>query len=275
MGRLIVVGSLNIDTVLAVAHHPAPGETVLSHNSQTSWGGKGANQAVAAARASKSAGSLAQVLLIGRVGDDDEGRGYRAHLEALGVDVSGLRSTPGARTGSAVVVVSETGENTVIVSAGANAFLGVDDLPPVDGLYPDDVIVVTLEVPLPVVVRVSEQAAASGARFVLNLSPVVELPDVVVRRANPIVVNEGEAKQLAARYEALDSVLITRGAEGSEWQGRVVSARRDIEVIDTTGAGDAYCGTLALRLALGDEPGAAMAAATAAAASAVGRSGAQ
>ena len=280
MGRLVVVGSLNVDSVIAVQRHPAPGETVLGGDAQTFWGGKGANQAVAAARAarasrSSAAGSAAGVVFVGRVGADAPGRAYRERLAELGVDVAPLVETPGAPTGSAVIAVSAAGENTIIVSSGANARLGVDDLGALERLTPDDVVVITLEVPLDVVTRASELAEQAGARFVLNLSPVVDLPAEVVRRAEPVVVNEHEAVELATRYDGLTSVLVTRGSDGSEWNGVFVPSTSGIDVVDTTGAGDAYCGTLAYALARGDGAEAAMRAATAAAADVVGRAGAQ
>ena len=280
MGRLVVVGSLNVDSVIAVQRHPAPGETVLGGDAQTFWGGKGANQAVAAARAarasrSSAAGSAAGVVFVGRVGADAPGRAYRERLAELGVDVAPLVETPGVPTGSAVIAVSAAGENTIIVSSGANARLGVDDLGALEQLTPDDVVVITLEVPLDVVTRASELAERAGARFVLNLSPVVDLPAEVVRRAEPVVVNEHEAVELAARYDGLTSVLVTRGSDGSEWNGVFVPSASGIDVVDTTGAGDAYCGTLAYALARGDGAEEAMRAATAAAADVVGRAGAQ
>lgn len=280
MGRLVVVGSLNVDSVIAVQRHPAPGETVLGGDAQTFWGGKGANQAVAAARAarasrSSAAGPAAGVVFVGRVGADAPGRAYRERLAELGVDVAPLVETPGVPTGSAVIAVSAAGENTIIVSSGANARLGVDDLGALERLTPDDVLVITLEVPLDVVTRASELAEQAGARFVLNLSPVVDLPAEVVRRAEPVVVNEHEAVELAARYDGLTSVLVTRGSDGSEWNGVFVPSASGIDVVDTTGAGDAYCGTLAYALARGDGAEEAMRAATAAAADVVGRAGAQ
>jgi len=311
VGRLVVVGSLNVDSVIAVERHPAPGETVLGGDAQTFWGGKGANQAVAAARAARASvgvgssadaglsdgagaagangssrasdvpnaasvpGSAAGVVFVGRVGADAPGRAYRERLAELGVDVAPLVETPGVPTGSAVIAVSAVGENTIIVSSGANARLGVDDLGALEQLTPDDVVVITLEVPLDVVTRASELAEQAGARFVLNLSPVVDLPAEVVRRAEPVVVNEHEAVELAARYDGLTSVLVTRGSDGSEWNGVFVPSASGIDVVDTTGAGDAYCGTLAYALARGDGAEEAMRAATAAAADVVGRAGAQ
>ncbi|HEV7951631.1 MAG TPA: ribokinase [Glaciihabitans sp.] len=272
MGRLFVIGSLNIDSVISVERHPAPGETVLGGDAAKAWGGKGANQAVAAART--SAGST-EVIFVGRVGDDTHGHAYRERLSGMDIDVSALQATQGTPTGEAVIVVSLDGENTIVVSSGANARLAVDDLPDESQLSPADVLLLTLEVPAPVVVRAAELATASGARFVLNVSPFLDVPDRAILQADPIVVNEHENEQLERRYGVLPSVLVTRGAAGSKWKDHVVPAIASISVVDTTGAGDAYCGALAVRLAAGDDEYAAMQVATAAAADVVGRAGAQ
>jgi ribokinase len=272
VGRLFVIGSLNIDSVIPVERHPLPGETVLGGDARKAWGGKGANQAVTAARV--SAGST-DVVFVGRVGNDADGHSYRTRLADCGIDITGLRLTPDAPSGSAVIVVSGDGENTIVVSSGANARLTAADLPPAEALCPDDVVLLTLEVPVPVVEHAAELAAATGARFVLNFSPVLDLPEAVIARADPIVVNEHEAEHLTARYGALPSVLVTRGGAGSDWAGHSVPALPGVVVVDTTGAGDAYCGALAVRLAAGDDRNAAMQAATTAAAEVVGRAGAQ
>ncbi|WP_271985410.1 PfkB family carbohydrate kinase [Pseudoclavibacter terrae] len=272
-----MVGSLNVDTIVTVDRHPLPGETLLGSSLQTLRGGKGGNQAIAAARANASATSQVSVAFVGRVGDDAAGRGYIEHLASAGVDVSGLRCTPGEHTGSAIVIVNEAGENSIVVSSGANALLGsaVGDLVSLDSLERDDVVALSMEVPLAVVVQAAALTTAVGARLVLNLSPVAEVPEEVVRAADPVIVNEGEAAQLAERFPELPSVLVTRGAAGSEWNGVHVAALQNLRIVDTTGAGDAYCGTLALRLAVGDDALAAMSAATAAAGEVVGRAGAQ
>jgi ribokinase len=272
VGRLFVIGSLNVDTVIPVERHPMPGETVLGGDAQKAWGGKGANQAIAAAR---SRTGSTDVVFVGRVGDDADGHAYRDRLAVLGIDVTGLRTTPAAPTGSAVIMVSNDGENLIVVSSGANARLTTADLPDADSLARDDVLLLTLEVPLEVVERAAELASAAGARFVLNLSPFLELTEAIVAQADPLVANEHEAEQIAARYGPLPSVLVTRGAAGSEWNGDQVPALAGVTVVDTTGAGDAYCGALAVRLAAGDGQAAAMQAATVAAAGVVGRAGAQ
>lgn len=133
----------------------------------------------------------------------------------------------------------------------------------------------TLEVPTPVIGHAARRSAESGARFVLNFSPVIDLPRDVVEAADPVVVNEHEAVELNRRFGSLGSVLITRGSDGSEWGGVFVPALPDLDVMDTTGAGDAYCGALAGELAMEATRAEAMRVATRAAADVVQRPGAQ
>jgi ribokinase len=266
MGRVVVLGSLNRDLVVSVARHPAPGETVLGGALSATFGGKGANQAVAAAAAG------AATSLVGRVGDDDAGRAYLTRLAVRGVDAAGVTADPDAATGHAIVAVDAAGENAIIVSPGANADVGDAELRALAGLGPGDVLLLQLEVALAVVAAAARAAASAGARVVLNLAPYADLPADVLALADPVVVNEHENALLADRPASL---LVTLGARGSRWGDLEVPAAPVAEVVDTTGAGDAYCGTLAARLALGDGRGTAMRAASAAAAATVARRGAQ
>jgi ribokinase len=275
MGRVVVLGSLNLDLVVAVPRHPAPGETVLGGPLRRAFGGKGANQAVAAAAAG------AVTALVGRVGDDDAGRAYLARLRGLGVDAGRVTADPGAATGHAIVVVDAGGENSIVVSPGANAGVGDADAAAAAGeLGPGDVLALQLEVAVDVVAAAARAAAARGARVVLNLAPYADVPADVLALADPVVVNEHEHGLLRGsaahdRRRGPPSLLVTSGAAGSRWGDLRVAAVPVTDVVDTTGAGDAYCGTLAARLALGDEPATAMAAASAAAAESVTRVGAQ
>ena len=277
MGRVVVLGSLNQDLHLDVARHPGPGETVTSGDLDRRFGGKGANQALAAARAG------AHVLVVGRVGDDEPGRAYRERLEGLGVDVSRLRTDADAPTGTAVVVTDAEGENTIVVAPGANGRVGEEDLDALDDLGPDDVLLTLLEVPPDVVAAAARLAAGRGARVVVNLAPYAPLPADVLASCDPVVVNEHEHALLldglagetggAGAAEPV-SLLVTTGAGGSRWGDEHVPAE-PADVVDTTGAGDAYCGALAAALCSGAERRAAMVAATAAAAACVGHPGAQ
>ncbi len=270
MGRVLVLGSVNVDLVTRVRRHPRPGETVLGEGLRRLAGGKGANQAVAAAAAG------AEVALAGCVGDDAAGRDTRERLRARGVATSALRTVPGP-TGQAWVAVDDEGENTIVVVPGANASLGRPELDPAAALGPGDVLLAQLEVPLDVVGEAVRRAAAAGARVVLNLAPYAPLPPDVLALADPAVTNEHEALQLADSGAVPGSVLVTFGAGGAAWDGRprtgpVVEVD---EVRDTTGAGDAFCGALAAALARGEGREAALDAALAAGAASVRRDGAQ
>jgi len=269
VGSVLVLGSLNLDLVVSVPRHPAPGETVLGGPLRRAFGGKGANQAVAAAAAG------APTALAGRVGDDDAGRAYLARLRGLGVDAGRVVVSAGAATGHAIVAVDAAGENAIVVSPGANAEVGAAEAAAAGELGPGDVLLLQLEIAIAAVDAAARAASAAGARVVLNLAPYADLPADVLALADPVVVNEHEHELLMAAGAPPPSLLVTSGAAGSRWGDRHVAAVAVAEVVDTTGAGDAYCGTLAARLALGDPPAAAMRAASAAAAVAVARLGAQ
>jgi ribokinase len=269
MGRVVVVGSLNVDRVTRVDRHPGPGETVLGEAGGTFAGGKGANQAVAAREAG------ADVAMIGCVGRDADGDAYRARLSALGVEVSGVRSLPGVPTGTAHVVVDAMGENAIIVVPGANGGLSSGDLAPLDRLSRRDVVLLQLEVPLRVVDEAVRRAVAAGARVVLNLAPYAQLPAPVVALADPVVVNEPEAALLRAGGAHPASLVVTRGAAGAVWDGETAAGPPVAEVVDTTGAGDAFCGALAAALARGADRAEALTVAVRAGSAAVARMGAQ
>src|SRR3954454_22106896 len=237
MGRVVVLGSLNLDLVVPVARHPGPGETVLGGALRRVFGGKGANQAVAAAAAG------ARTSLVGRVGDDDAGRAYVERLRSLGVDAALVTVDAGATTGHALIAVADGGENTIIVSPGANADLGDAALAALDGVGAGDVVLLQLEVAPGVVAAAARAGAARGARVVLNLAPYADLPAGVLALADPVVVNEHEhGLLLASGAPGPPSLLVTAGARGSRWGDLTVPATPVAEVVDTTGAGDAYCG---------------------------------
>lgn len=270
-GRVMVLGSLNVDLVTRVERHPRPGETVRGDGLQRLAGGKGANQAVAAAAAG------AQVAMVGCVGDDAGGTAYRARLAALGIDVTGLRSCPGVPTGHAVIQVADDGENSVVVVPGANDACDEREVARVDGLGPGDVLLLQLEVPRHVVCVAARRAAGRGARVVLNVAPYEALPADVVALGDPVVANEHEMQALAESGAQPASLLVTFGANGAAWDGVTVPAVAvpADDLVDTTGAGDAFCGVLAAALARGKGRETALAAALAAGAAAVRREGAQ
>jgi ribokinase len=270
-GRVFVVGSVNVDLVTRIERFPKPGQTVLGEDLRRFAGGKGANQAIAARQAG------AQVKLLAAAGDDEGGRAYRRRLEARGVDCSGLLLRPGAVTGHAFIAVDEAGENTIVVVSGANATLAPSDLETLEDLGPDDVLLAQLEVPLPTVSFAARKAAARGARVLLNLAPYALLPADIIALADPVIVNQGEALQLADSAVIPRSVIVTYGKGGASWdelraEGTPVP---EAEVVDSTGAGDAFCGALAAALAEGCERAEALDRALSAGAACVRREGAQ
>ena len=269
MGRVVVLGSLNVDLVAAVDRHPAPGETVLVEGDLRRFaGGKGANQAVAAAMAG------ARVAMVGAVGDDDPGRAYLERLRRRGIDTSAVRVVSGQPTGQAWITVSgNDAENMIVVVPGANSHLTDVGARPGDG----DVLLAQLEVPVAVVAAAAARAHAAGARVVLNAAPYAALPPDLAAVADPVVVNEHEALLLADSGVVPRSLLVTFGAAGCTWDGErfdgtTVPAE---DVVDTTGAGDAFCGALAAALAAGAGRADAVRAAGEAGAAAVRRAGAQ
>jgi ribokinase len=270
-GRVLVLGSLNVDLVTRVERHPRPGETVLGAGLARLAGGKGANQAVAAAAAG------AEVTMVGCVGDDDGGAAYRQRLADRGVDVGPVRVVEGVPSGHALVTVAEDGENSIVVVPGANDLLDAREVAAVDALRTGDVLLVQLEVPRTVVCTAVRRAAGRGARVVLNIAPYAALPPDVVALADPVIANEHEMAALAEAGAQARSVLVTFGSNGASWDG--VTAPAHVvpadEVVDTTGAGDAFCGALAAALARGAGRDDALDVALAAGAAAVRHEGAQ
>jgi ribokinase len=254
-----------------VERHPKPGETVLGAGLERLAGGKGANQAVAAAAVG------ATVVMVGCVGSDDAGSAYRKRLSARGVDVAWVRVAPGWPTGHALVVVDEAGENTVVVVAGSNAAMSLHDLGVLESVGADDIVLLQLEVPLEVVAAAVRRASAKGARVVLNMAPYAAVPPDVVALADPLVVNEHEALLLADSEAMPASLLVTFGAAGAAWDGDQVNGPvvEPPEVLDTTGAGDAFCGALCAALVAGAGRREAMQAGLAGGAEAVRHFGAQ
>jgi ribokinase len=266
MGRVIVVGSLNVDLVTMVDRHPRPGETVLGEHAGRFAGGKGANQAMAARRAG------AEVTMVGAVGADDAGAAYLRRLADHGIEAR-VASLEGVATGTAVITVDAAGENSIIVIPGANGELDVRQV----GAGPGDVVLLQLEVPLECVTLVARESHRAGARVVINLAPYAALPPDVVALADPVIVNESEAALLADSGLLPSSMIVTFGAAGAMWDDARVEARLvdPEEVVDTVGAGDAFCGALAAALASGADHAEALQVANRAGAAAVRWSGAQ
>jgi ribokinase len=278
---VVVVGSLNQDITVETDRRPEGGETVLGRTVATASGGKGANQAVAAARAG------ARVAIVGCVGADAAGKTMLAGLQAAGVDTAAVRALDEAPSGTALIVVDAAGENSIVVVPGANARLGAPDVEAALGRAAPPLVLAQLEVPEEAVVA----AARAAGRFVLNASPVRRLPPELLEAADPLIVNAGEAAAVtgadtadpralaeAAHARGIRSIVITLGAQGALWStgdGIVKRAAPPVEVVDTTGAGDVFAGTLAAQLSRGAGREGALQAAVEAGAAAVGWRGAQ
>ncbi|HZD99085.1 MAG TPA: ribokinase [Micromonosporaceae bacterium] len=278
---VVVVGSANADLVLRVADLPGPGETLLATATSRLPGGKGANQAVAAARAGAS------TTLIGAIGDDADGRLVHDALAAAGVDVRTVRTST-VPTGVAVVLLDDRGQNSIVVAPGANAT--IERLLPFerDVIGEAAVLLCQLEVPLPVIVEAAQVARAAGRIVVVNAAPSQALPDVLVDAVDVLVVNEHEAREIAGTANldrAVDemltrvpAVVVTLGESGARVAERSGPHRRlpapAVHVVDTTGAGDTFCGVLAASLAGGESLAASAERAIAAASISVQRLGA-
>ncbi len=269
---VVIVGSANVDQVFRVTAIPAPGETVLSNGFSIALGGKGQNQAVAAARAG------AQTAFIGALGDDAFGSSIREGLAADGVGAEGVR-TADAPTGTALIAVDDAGENTIIVEAGANALLELRETD-ATAIAAADVLVLQLEIPLAVVTAAARIARAGGTRVLLNAAPIRELPAELLENVDILVVNEHEGAFLA-RGGAVETlapiVIVTLGAAGAvahENGTEVRVAAPKVSAVDATGAGDTFCGALAALLAEGATLAAALRFAVAAASLSVQKPGA-
>lgn len=262
--RVVVVGTLNVDLVWQVPALPRPGQTIVADKVERQFGGKGANQAVAAARQG------ARVTLVGAVGDDAEGRAYREHLQREGLDVGAITTVPGVATGTAHVYVDSRGENLIVVDRGANARL---DVTPLSGLlYESDALVVQLECALPAAVEALRLAAAAGVRSILNASPTQ--PDFPWGRhaIDTVIVNEhecvdcfqrspaelaalsGQARQDFLRERRMSHLVITQGADVTLLLATTEVRREPTYPVtprDTVGAGDTFAGALAAQLAAG------------------------
>ena len=232
---LVVLGSVNLDYTVVVDHRPQPGETVLATTLVTSIGGKGANQAVAAARAG------VRPVLLAAVGPD--AGAVTEQLQLRGVDLSHLQhcTTP---TGIALITVGPDGDNAIVVAQGANALLDAVAVASHVSKLDPDVLIAQLEVPVDTVLA----AARLARRFVLNYSPALPVPGELLELADPLIVNETEAEHLSATPRSLVVTLGAAGARFVDADGEGVIHAPTVDVVDTTGAGDAFAGALAAAL---------------------------
>ena len=264
MSRVVVVGSLNVDLHLLLERHILPGETLLAGGGTFSPGGKGANQACAAALAG------APTTLLGALGDDAASSVATSRLEEAGVDLSRVVRAPGP-SGLAVVSVDAQGENTVVVVPGANALVTPEMVAGwAEEIETADVVVLQGEISAE-----SDLAATRlvKGRLVVNLAPVIQVDPAVLLAANPLVVNEHEGAEALTqlggpeltdppeivaglRAAGVETVVMTVGSAGSlVAQGDAVTAvpSPKVRAVDTVGAGDSFCGALSARLAAGDD----------------------
>ena len=286
--KVTVLGSLNMDISVTVPRLPGPGATVLGAAAQFTPGGKGANQAVAAARLG------ADVRMVGCVGDDDFGRQLLAALRAEGIDADAVRAVPSAPSGLAMIAVDEAGENLIVVAPGANHQVGPADVAKA-ATSNGGILVLSAEIPA---LAIAQALAQADGRKILNLAPApdnaAELVAAAGQRLDWLVVNESEAAAVLghpvsgladARKAATEltakgprHAVVTAGAHGAVLAAPDGTHTIDgfpVHPVDTVGAGDTFVGALAVALAAGVPPPEAIRAAAAAGATAVTRPGAQ
>lgn len=289
MSGVIILGSLNVDLLTEVPHLPRRGETVSGRSAGRLPGGKGANQAVACARAG------ARVRMVGACGTDEVGDLLASALKDEGIDVRDVHRAAGSTTGTATIFVDSAGENMIVLSPGANDHVGAEQVDAACGdLAPGDVLLLQLEIPVVTVQLAAERARRRGATVVLNAAPVGPDLDDLLSHVDVLVVNEHEAIQLAAGLAPDDAsaaecapllaeqhgclVVTTLGPAGA-LSTRGEQPRRTeapaVTVKDTVGAGDAFTGYLAAALSRGTDESTAIADAVQAASIAVTRPGAQ
>jgi ribokinase len=262
MGRIVVLGSLNVDLVATLPHLPRPGETVLGDQIRTFSGGKGANQAVAVARLG------GDVALIGRVGTDAFGRGLLDDLARDRVDVGGVALDPESPTGAALIMVEIGGQNLIAVAPGANLAVSQSDVSrAIEALGQDGVLLLQLEIPVGMVELAIVQASERGARVLLNPAPAAKLDPSILDRIDVLVMNELEAASLfgkpvvdlrtaghvtkEATSAGVKMAVVTLGAAGAIFSDRGGPEHVPgfaVQAVDATAAGDAFMGALAVAL---------------------------
>jgi ribokinase len=288
MGRVFVAGSINMDVVATADRHPRIGETVAGRAVLYFPGGKGANQAVAAAKLG------APTTLIGRLGRDAFGDELKTFLALQGIDLNFLQQTAGVHTGTAIITIADA-DNTIVVIAGANALVGAADVA-APRLAKGDIAVSQFEIPLPAIAAFFKRARAAGATTILNPAPAVEFDRELLDLVDILILNETELG-LLAKTELRDSdadariidaarslqvgkdkiICVTLGKRGvlALVDGRpLIIAGRAVKALDTTGAGDCFVGAVAAQLAAGKPIHDALAYANAAASICVQRMGA-
>ena len=284
--KILVIGSINMDLVVKVERMPKAGDTVLGTDVENFAGGKGANQAVAAA---KTGGSVS---MMAKLGNDSYGKELLLGLEDVGID-TGLVETEIGSSGIAFITIDAKGENMIVVSSGANRKITIQDLGKIN-FSEYKFLVLQLEIPLNVVKKSLEIAKANHLKTILNVAPAQILDEETIKNTDFLILNEGEAALLANKdvfdketaiaaaksliVDGAKSVIVTLGADGLIWQSPESSGSLDahkVNVVDTTAAGDCFCGALAVALSENKTLKQALEFANAAAALATTKKGAQ
>ncbi len=252
--KITVFGSINMDLVTSTDRFPGQGETVMGSDFQTAPGGKGANQAVAAARLG------ADIHMVGRVGDDAFGGNLRDHLHNEGIHVDGVETAEGCPTGVATILLTE-GDNRIVVVPGANHELTANDVFTYEDLIAvSDLVILQLEIPLETVISIAATAKKLGTPVLLNPAPIQPLPEQLLRDVTYITPNEHEFDDLLQsidkgyRDELLKKVIVTKGAEGVSYfkdNKEVAVPGYQVKVRDTTGAGDTFNGAFGVAVSKG------------------------
>ena len=259
MSSILVVGSLNADLVVRSPRFPEPGETISGEDLQVIPGGKGANQAVAAARLD------ANVTMLGRVGKDNFGDFLLNNLKSNRVDTT-LIQRDDASTGTAIIVVDSNGQNSIVLSPGANGKVTPADIDHAS-FPPGGLLLLQLEIPIPTVIRATQRARESGTRVILNPAPAQPLPDELIALADFLIPNESELQLLtdvnvsdipsaeragrALLQRGAKNVIVTLGEQGAlivEQETSKLIETFKVKVVDTTAAGDAFIGGFATKL---------------------------
>ena len=259
-GHIVVIGNLNMDLVVRAPRHPEIGEKVVGSGFRTFPGGKGANQAVAAARLG------GKVKLIGRAGSDEFGTALFEAVSREGVDIAGVSRDPSTPTGIALITVDDAGQNTIVVIPGANTCLSAEDITAAEAAFDGAaILLVQSESPTPALRRAIELANAHGALVVLNASEARDLPSGIISKVDYLVLNRSELALLTGlevsssaiglmRNLGARTLIVTLGEEGvmvMEKNHEVYIPPHNVEVVDDTAAGDAFLGAFAVALTEG------------------------